>query len=277
MRATLRERYGPWAIVAGASEGLGAAFVRRLAAEGFHVVAVARRAAMLEALAAELRAAHGVELRCLALDLASPQLPAHLLAATADLDVGLVVYNAALSLIGPFLSQSLDDKLRVIDVNCRGPLVFADHFGRRLAERGRGALVLMSSLAGSQGSPLVATYAATKAFNLVLGEGLWEELGHHGVDVLACRAGAIRTPAYEATAPARHPPLQEAAEVVDEALRALGRKPSVVTGFVNRLGAFFLGRILPRRTAIHIMASSTRRMYPGHGMPSLPRGRKPGP
>ena len=105
-------------------------------------------------------------------------------------------------MVGRFLDQSLDDKLRILDVNCRGPLILTHELGTAMAARRRGGILLMSSLAGFQGSPLVATYAATKAFNTVFAEGLWYELRREGVDVMACCAGATRTPAYEASKPA---------------------------------------------------------------------------
>jgi short-subunit dehydrogenase len=257
------ERYGTWAVVAGASSGLGEEFARQLAARGLSLLLIARSGDKLKALAAELAQKHSIEARALALDLAAPDLAARVEEATAGLDVGLLVYNAALSLIGPFLSQPIADKLHLVDVNCRGPLILSDQLGRRLAARGRGGIVLMTSLAASRGSPLVATYAATKAFDLVLAEGLWDELGAHGVDVLACRAGAIRTPAYESTAPASTmAPVMESASVVRRALDSLGRKPSVIPGFMNSFGDFLLGRLMPRRAAIRVMGRTTRAMYP---------------
>ena len=255
------DRYGPVALVAGASSGLGAEFARQLAARGLSLLLLARRSELLDGLAAEIRAAHAVEVRTAAVDLGAPELLERVRAASAGLDVGLVVYNAAYSLIGPFLSQSLEDKLRIVDVNCRGPLVLADEFGRAMAARGSGGILLMASMAASQGSPLVATYAATKAFDLVLAEGLWEELGRHGVDVLACRAGATRTPNYEASQPNGKVPLMEPATVVTRALDSLGKRPSVVPGFVNRLGDLFLSRLLSRRAAVRFMGRTTRRLY----------------
>jgi uncharacterized protein len=256
-----KQQYGKWALVAGASEGLGAEFARQLAARGLHIVLVARRAELLTQLAEELRGT-GVEVLTVALDLGAPDLEQRLRAATRDLEVGLVVYNAAYSLIGAFVEQDLETKLRVLDVNCRGPLVVAHTFGLPMAERGRGGIILMSSLAGTQGSPHVATYAASKAFNLVLGEGLWDELGQCGVDVLTCRAGATRTPNYVASKPrAAGGPVMEPAAVAAEALAALGRTPSMVPGWANRAAAFFMGRLLPRRAAIRIMGNATRKMY----------------
>jgi short-subunit dehydrogenase len=255
------ERYGKYAVVAGASTGLGAAFARELATRKLDLVLLARRLDALESLAAELRAEHAVDVRVAAVDLGAPTLLGDLRKAVAGLDVGLVVYNAAHSLIGPFLEQPLEEKLRIIDVNCRGPLVFADELGRRMAARGRGGIVIMASMAAAQGSPLVATYAATKAFDLVLAEGLWEELGAHGIDVIACRAGATRTPNYEASKPSGKVPLMEPEAVARRALDCLGKRPSVVPGFINRLGDVFMTRVLSRRAAIRFMGKTTRRLY----------------
>jgi short-subunit dehydrogenase len=259
--STFAERYGPWALVAGASAGLGEAFARKLAARGLSLLLLARRREALERLAADLRAAHGVEVRPLAVDLSRPDLSPAVEEALAGIDVGLLVYNAAHSVIGPFVERPLVEQIRVLDVNCRGPLVLAHVLGGAMARRGRGGIVLMTSISGSQGGPFIASYAASKAFNLVLAEGLWEELAGRGVDVVACRAGATRTPGYEASKPKKSVPLMEADEVAERALSALGRGPSVVPGALNRLAAFLFGRLLPRRVSIRIMGRATRRLY----------------
>lgn len=255
-------RYGPWAVIAGGSAGLGESFARELAARGCSLLLLARRADALERLAAALRAAHpGVEVRCGALDLARADAAAEAGRLAAGLEVGLVVYNAARSVIGPFLERPLEEHLEVVDVNCRGPLAFAHRFGAPMARRGRGGLLFMTSLAGSQGNPLLATYAASKAFSLVFAEGLWAELAGRGVDVLACRAGATRTPGYEASRPRARVPMSEPDDVARRALDALGAGPSIVTGAVNRLAAFAFARLLPRRAAIQVMGRATRRLY----------------
>jgi len=251
-------KYGPWAVVAGASEGLGAAFARALADRGLNLLLLARRADVLESVAAPLRAR--VEVRTAALDLGDPDLATRLDELTRDLDVGLCVYNAALSRIGPFLDVVLADKLKIVDVNCRGPLIAAHVFGERLVRRGRGGLLLMSSLTAFWGSPLVAAYGATKAFNLSLGEALWYELGPRGVDVLVCCAGATRTPGFERSSGADGPRAMEPDAVVAEALRALGGPPSAVPGGLNKLAAFVLGRLFPRRGAVALMGSQTARL-----------------
>ncbi|MFT3769308.1 MAG: SDR family NAD(P)-dependent oxidoreductase [Minicystis sp.] len=262
MTTSFRTKYGPWALIAGASEGIGAAFAAELAARGIHLVLVARRAGPLEELAGRLRAAHGIEVRVASIDLASPALADEVRAATAGIEVGLLIYNAAYALVGRFLDQPIEDKLRIIDVNCRGPLILADHFGREMAARGRGGIIIMASMAGAQGTAMVVTYAASKAFDLVLAEGLWDELRDRGVDVLGCRAGATRTPAYERSRPAVEAgPVMEPEAVAREALAALGKAPSMVTGLMNSAAAFFMNRVLPRRAAVTIMGRATRKMY----------------
>lgn len=256
-----RDRYGPWALVAGASAGLGEAFARRLARRGLNLVLVARRQEALDRLGGELRVAHGIEVRAGALDLGRPDLADAVRALAKGLEVGLLVYNAAHSVIGPFVDRPIEEHLRVLDVNCRGPLLLSHLLGGAMARRGRGGIVLMTSIAGSQGNPLLATYAASKAFNLVLAEGLWAELAGRGVDVVACRAGATDTPGYAASRPRGKVPLMAPDDVALSALGALGRGPGVVPGTVNRIAAFVFGRLLPRRVSISIMGKAARRLY----------------
>ncbi len=254
------ERYGPWAVVVGASEGLGAAFAHAIAAKGVAVVLLARRAAVLDEVAAAIREAHGVEVRTAACDAGSPDFADTLLAVTDGLAVGLLIYNAARAPIGAFLDTPLDDLLGVVDVNIAGPLRAARTLTPPMAARGRGGLVLMSSLAGLQGSPRIATYAASKAFNLVLAEGLWRELSPHGVDVLVSCAGAIRTPGYAGASTKDAPGTLDAEVVAARTLGALGRGPRVVPGAINQLASAAMGRLLPRRLAIAIMDANTREL-----------------
>ena len=133
------------------------------------------------------------------LDLGSPDAVAGMSAATEGLDVGLMIYNAAYSPIGAFLDIDVEEHLKAVDVNVYGPLRLSHYFGRRFVERGKGGIILMSSMSGFQGTAMVANYAATKAYDTVLAEGLWYELHRHGVDVLACVAGATLTPSYESS------------------------------------------------------------------------------
>jgi short-subunit dehydrogenase len=253
-------RYGPWAVVAGASEGLGAAFAEILATRGLNLILLARRAEPLEATAQRLREQHNIAVRTLACDLARPDLAEALSNATAGIEIGLAVYNAAYTTIGAFVARPFDELLRVVDVNVRGPLAVARTLAPAMVERGRGGIVLVSSLAGWQGSPRIAAYAASKAFNIVLGESLWRELQPQGVDVLVVSAGAVRTPGYARTMARDAPGTLDARAVAKQALEGLGRGPVIVPGRVNRLARFVMGRLLPRRTAIAIMARSTKEL-----------------
>ena len=251
-------RYGAWAIVAGASEGLGAAFAEAIAKAGVHVVLVARRQAALEELAKGIEARHHVKTLVIVADLGDANFIDKIAAATEGLDVGLAVYNAAHSTIGAYLDQPLSAALRTLEVNCVGPLRFVHALAPAMVTRGRGGVVLMSSLAGFQGGPRLASYAASKAFNLILGESLWAELRPRGVDVIVSCPGAVRTPNYQKTAKGDAPGTLDPAVVVDKTLAALGRGPVVVPGGVNKLARFVLGRVLSRRAAVGVMDRSTR-------------------
>jgi short-subunit dehydrogenase len=206
---SVKARYGGWALVAGASAGLGAAFARESARLGFDVVLLARRADALEETAASISAEHGVATRSIVADLAQRDIADVVAAQTADLDVGVLVYNAAAELYGPFLTLDRDSHRTNIAVNCFAPTVLAEHFGARMRDRGRGAIALVSSLAALQGTRYLTTYAAAKAYELILAEGLWEELGDHGVDALAYVVGATASTSWHGAAPGAYTGAQE--------------------------------------------------------------------
>jgi short-subunit dehydrogenase len=258
-------RYGPWALVAGASEGLGAEFAAQLAHNKLNLVLIARRKDMLEVLASKLVQDYAIEVRTIELDLARNDADSIIAEQTGDLDIGLLVYNAAVSLIGPFLGQSLQDHQSEVLVNCRTSMTLAYVFGQRMVKRGRGGIILMSSLSSAQGSALVANYAATKAYNRILAEGLWEELRTQGVDVLACSAGPVSTPNYIASLPAASKRNARMAlstyTVVAETLTGLGRGPFVIPGRQYRLANFVMQRLLPTRFVIKLMGRVMRNMY----------------
>lgn len=252
-----RQRYGPYALVAGGSYGLGAAFAESLARRGLNLVLLARQEDRLTATAARLAGAYGVAVVPIAADMADFETVERRIG-ELELTIGLVVYDAAYAPIGPF-SDVTDDQLdTAVAVNVRAPLLLTKLLSVPMIERGRGGIVLMSSLAGSQGSPNIAAYAATKSFNAVLAEGLWRELKPRGVDVLACMAGAILTPGYEGAQGAKAAPGTLSAEAVaEQTLDALRKGPVVIPGTVNKLARFVLTRLLSRRAAIGIMAKNT--------------------
>ena len=271
MRADFGAQYGPWALVAGASEGIGAAFARQIAAIGVPVVLVARRSGPLDALATEIRASTGVEARTAAVDLTSPTLLADLAPVTDDLEIGLLIYNAgAVHGADLFVRRSLEDALGLVDLNCRGVTLLTHRFGRPMAERGRGGIILMTSLSSAAGSGYTATYNATKAFDLVLAEGLWMELGASSVDVLAVPAGLTETPAMRQSGILDTDSgfvAMEADDVAREALAGLGvQGPVLVPGVANREAAAGMWPA-DRRQLVRAMTDGATALY---GVPALP-------
>lgn len=265
LRPDFVDRYGPWAVVTGASSGIGAEFARQLAAARLSVVLVARRRERLEALAAELRAAHGVEVRVCAHDLAEPSAIDALAAAVAELELGLVVNNAGLSWKGSFLEQDLAAARRMIELNCQAPVALTHALAPRLAARGRGGVVIVSSTGAFQGLPWSAVYGATKAFDLLLGEALAVELAGRGVDVVTLAPGGTDTegPMNTGVDPAKVPgKLMAVGPVVAAALEGLGRRALVVPGATNRvahLATRVVSRSFAARTAGRIMKRVTSR------------------
>jgi short-subunit dehydrogenase len=254
------EKYGPVAVVAGASEGLGAAFAEALAARGLHLVLLARRGALLAELASRISAKHGVTVKTIAADLGDGAFVEAVRGATAGLEVGLAVYNAAYSFTAPLLDRPLVDARRVVDVNVAGPLRLMHALVPAMRARGRGGVVLMASIAGFQGAPGLAAYAASKAFGIVLGESLWAELRPDGVDVITVCAGAIRTPNYGAASSQEAPGTLDAAVVAEQALDALGHGPVAVPGTVNKIALFLMRRVLTRAAAVGLMQRSTSKV-----------------
>jgi short-subunit dehydrogenase len=251
-------RYGRVAVVAGASEGLGAAFAEALARRGLDLVLLARREEALRECALRIERDHGVAVRTVACDLKDHSFVEALEEATRGKDVGLAVYNAAFSFLAPLLDRPLEDALQVVDVNVKGPLRLVHALAPGMCKKGRGGIVLMASIAGFQGAPGLAAYAASKAFNIVLGESLWAELRPRGVDVLVSCAGAIRTPNYQKALGKEAPGTLDASVVAERTLDALGSGPTVVPGAVNKLASFVMGRLLPRASRVALMGRSTR-------------------
>ena len=242
---SLRERYGDWAVVTGASSGIGAEFARALARDGVSLVLAARRADKLEALAADLRAQHGISVRCVPCDLAAEAGVRTLLAALADLDVAILINNAGVGYVGRFHEQDAARLAAMVQLNCAAPVALTAALLPKLVARRRGAVIFTGSVSGSQPLPLHALYSATKVFDNFLGEALWGELQGTGVDVLSLLPGSTETE-FAATADELPHEGASARDVVADALDALGRQPSVVNGWFNWLRANAGMRLLPR-------------------------------
>lgn len=255
------EKYGPWALLGGACQGIGRAFADALAERGLRLVLADVRGDLLPGVAAEVRARFGVETETLALDLGDRAAGPRLAALAAEREIGLGIACAAIGGVGPFLSEPLDAHRARIDVNCGGALSIAYALAGPMVARRRGGLVLVSSMAGMQGTGWVASYSATKAYDLALAEGLWFELAPSGVDVLALVPGNTDTPGLRSSSPKKgQKSWMQPADVAREALEALGREPFHVCGEANRKVVEALTR-LPRAERVRIMGEQTRALY----------------
>ena len=242
---SLRERYGEWALVTGASVGIGAEFARALAREGLSCVLTARREDPLRALASELEQAHGVATRVVVADLADAAGADAVVAAVSDLEIAVLVNNAGVGYVGRFDKQDTERLRAMVQLNCVAPVVLTSRLLPALRERGRGAIVVVGSIAGRQTLPLHGVYSATKAFDLLFGEALSIELRGQGIDVLVVEPGPTATE-FQAVAGEIAHYGEPASNVVRLALESLGRQPSVVSGWFNWLRANAAARLLPR-------------------------------
>ncbi|WP_327349176.1 SDR family NAD(P)-dependent oxidoreductase [Streptomyces sp. NBC_01321] len=256
--------YGPWAVVAGGSEGVGASFAHRLADAGINLVLVARKPGPLRQTADEVRA-KGVEVRTLELDLLDPGALASIRKATDDVEVGLLIFNAGANSYGhEFVSSDLDRVQGVIDLNITAQLALSHHFGASMKERGRGGIMLVGSLSGYLGQAQISIYSAAKAFSRVFAEGLWLELEPYGVHVLELVLGVTRTPAMERAGLRMDLPglrVAEPDDVAEEGLAHLADGPVWVAGGNQTAAEKRSG--FPRAGLVRGAHEASRRLLPG--------------
>jgi short-subunit dehydrogenase len=217
MKRDFKANYGPWAMVAGASEGLGAAFAEALARRGLNVILLARRLEKLEIIAKKLSDSYAVDIKYFSVDL-SDFIQTKQVVSQLDVPIGLLVYNAAFSPINYFENITEELLEKVVDVNIKTPLLLTKLLSAPMIANKKGGIVLMSSLAGNQGSPKIVSYAASKAFNTILAEGLWKELQRHNISVIASCAGAILTPGYQTAQQNKAPGTLEPYQVAEKTL-----------------------------------------------------------
>lgn len=242
------DRYGPWAIVVGGSEAMGASFAHKLAKLGLNLILVARKEAPLNAVAQQIRAESGGHVRTLSLDMARDDILDRIQDASHDVDIGLLVYNAgAAHRTGGFLDQPLEDALRIVRVNSIGHIALSHHFGKKMLARRRGGIVLVGSMACVAGAAGVITYSAAKAFAQIFAEGLWAEINPHGVDVVYVPLGSFNTPAMARIGLL---PQQEFISVDEQVQQILDNIESGPVFLPPHLAAaFHESRAMPRREA----------------------------
>jgi short-subunit dehydrogenase len=246
------DRYGPWAVVTGASSGIGLEFAQQLAGGGFNLLLTARRVDMLDEVASDLGRRHGIETRVVGADLSTPMGPDLVIAAAEGLDVGLLISNAGSGRPGEFLSHHLVDLESMVRLNATSHLALAHHFGNRLKERGRGGIIIVSAGGALHGLPYMVNDSAAKAYALNLGEGLHYELAPAGVDVTVAIPFAVETPIIDlfgidrTKLPLRPQPVEDC---VADALVALRKgRATRITGTTMRI----LSSITPRKMSIRM-------------------------
>lgn len=266
MTVEFTQKYGPWAVIAGASEGVGAGLADQLAARGLNLVLIARNSALLEDLSSRIRERHGVEVRALAQDLTADDVRDRVAQATEGFEVGLLIYNAgAANRTTEFLDDSFEDSLQQIKLACIGPVALARHFAPGMRERGRGGIVLIGSLACLAGSSLLAVYSAVKAFNVNLAEGLWAELSPHGVDVCCMPLGMTWTEALQRMGYAYDPETVMLAEdAATEIIDNIGNGPTFPVGERNRTMASMVWTV-DRRALVEMMTAASLDSATKHG------------
>ena len=251
-------KYGPWAVVTGASDGIGRECAYALAERGMHVVLVARRGEVLGEIAEDLEQRCAVRTRVVPTDLGERSSFDLLARETADIEVGLLVASAGFGTSGRFIESDIETELAMVDVNCAALMALTHHYGKRLASRRRGGIILMSSIVAFQGVPLAADYAATKAYVQTLAEGLRPELKSYGVDVLASAPAQVRS-GFAARADMRMGTALTPRRVARGTIRALGRRGTVRPGFMSKFleGALKLPRAVRTRIMNIVMSGMT--------------------
>jgi short-subunit dehydrogenase len=262
---TFAEKYGPWALVAGASDGVGAAFAEGLAERGVNVVLLARRQAVLDEVAAGIAERTGVQTRTLAIDLASRDASAQVASATDDLDIGFLVYCAGADPnFEPFLANPIGTAEAMVHRNCVVPMQLCHHFAPAMVDRGRGGIVIFGSGAGLAGGPNMVAYGATKAFDMVFAEALWSELHDKGIDVIGLILGKTNTPALRRLEHTRgvlssedQAPSDAASvdDVIRDAFDNLSNGPTVMAGDMMRAVAPMLAS-LTRNEAVKLVTQA---------------------
>jgi uncharacterized protein len=258
---TFAEKYGPWALIAGASDGVGLAFARALAREGLKLILVSRSLAKLDKAADELRAL-GAECVTVSADLSQPEGSTQAIAAAGDRAVGLVITNCgADSINSKFLDADISAWEGLAAMNVTTKLRLAHHFGRAMRARGRGGIILVNSGACYSGLFGLATYCGSKGFVLNFSEGLWAELRHDGIDVLTMVLGQTDTPSYRATLAKSGQPLPEnwadPADVADTAIAQLPHGPIYNWGQSNNVAGYASGSPDERRAKIVMIEEFT--------------------
>ena len=246
------KKYGPWAIVTGATDGLGKQFATQLAEIGFNLVIVARRKNLLDDLSKNLNASYKVNCISIDLDLSTNDAVTTLYEKTSKLDIGLIVASAGFGTSINLIDADIKVEKQLIDLNCRCLMEMSHLYGKKFAAQKKGGMILISSLLGFHGAFGTANYAASKAYVQALGEGLYFELKKHNVDVLTVAPAPINTGFAEA-AGMKFMLALKPENVAKESLASLGRKITLLPGFLTKFLYLSLFLLVFRNLKVMVM------------------------
>ncbi len=264
MESNWKRRYGDWALVTGASSGLGADFVRQLAQKKMNIILVARRVDKMNVIAEEVENNCGVKTQVIGQDLIKSDAVDNIRNKVGDKEIGVLINNAGYGVLGKFHKNDYDYQVEMVKLNCVAPVALTHAFIDPMVKRGKGAVIFLASTAAYQGVPFFSVYAATKCFNLFLAEGLWGEYRKQGIDIMGLSPGFTATE-FQSHANIKRkkgPTPAKSEDVVELAIRKLGKNPSIVHGALNYIGALS-SRLMPRRTAVKISGAIMKMMRPG--------------
>lgn len=239
----LIQKYGPYALITGASAGLGKEFAIQLAQAGLSLIITARREDKLFKLADELKSQYNVDVIPVTADLSKREDIDRLIESASGKEINLLINNAGFATTGEFVECDLNRELEMLFVSTYAPMILTRNFGRQMKERRKGGIIMLSSVVAFTPIPLWSQYTAVKAFDLNFGLSLHGELKKYNVDVLTVCPGATETE-FQQVAGVKPIMAISAESVVRTSLKALGKKPLIVTGIKNKISTFFL-RFLP--------------------------------
>lgn len=254
----LKEKYGDWALVTGASSGIGEAFAKQFAKMGINLVIIARRFDRLKSLAELLEKEHQIKVIPLQLDLTDNNFISKLDSNIADIDVGILINNAGAGLNGPFTGYNPDDMQHLIKLNCIAPVMLTNYFVQKMTQRKKSAIIFISSILGINSTPFVSVYSASKAFSYLLGGSLWFELRKNNIDVLTVTPGSTKTEFPRLNKKGKFQSAPE--DIVNAVLDALGKKIYVTYGIMNKI-TIWIGKFLPKRILLNITGRLAEKMW----------------
>lgn len=256
----LKQKYGEWALVTGASSGIGEEFARKFASEGLNLILVARRKDRLEKLSVQLQQQYKIESIVCAVDLASDSFIEEIKMSIGNREIAVLVNNAGFGSTSEFVNASLEHEAEMVKVNCLAPIILTHHFVEGMRARKRGAIIFLGSTVAFQPTPFMATYSATKAFNLFMGDALWWELKKYNIDVLSLNPGGTDTEFQRIASSDVGPVPRSTKDVVNSALKTLGKRPTVADGFFNKLLSVS-SRFGTRKLTVSISGLIAKKLY----------------